>query len=398
MTPEEASVLQGIGTDVVQNFVAITNETFLLIMVVKAGFVLMSKERRRARAYQLTMAAIILMFIIALILWTLDLANFITEAKVTLIQNPTEDIQSKLDSALDFVFRLAAAQDALYAYMSLLGDAIIIYRVWTIKAYYSAWVLVIPCSLLFGSLVATILLTFCVAQIGSDIILGNFVKPAFCRNVQTVTYALPMATTAVSTFLLALTTWKYSKSIMRNSATSGSGSNKRNRSQGERVLILLVESGMLYLLFFVIQVVEDSPRVHDWVDANNGVSFAFKLYQYCSSVIVVRLNFLLPQSCPYNEYLQGMYPTILVVLAHSKHAVIDGTSGSSPSRSVGGRMNITNQTSSSTTWHRHSQALQVHVTTKRAEEIELPTVIPIRATNSRGEGVLGETSKYSEAF
>lgn len=30
MTPEETSVLQGIGTDVVQGFVAITNETFLL--------------------------------------------------------------------------------------------------------------------------------------------------------------------------------------------------------------------------------------------------------------------------------------------------------------------------------------------------------------------------------
>lgn len=30
MTPEETGVLQSIGTDVVQGFVAITNETFLL--------------------------------------------------------------------------------------------------------------------------------------------------------------------------------------------------------------------------------------------------------------------------------------------------------------------------------------------------------------------------------
>ncbi|KAJ7500283.1 hypothetical protein B0H11DRAFT_2380371 [Mycena galericulata] len=365
MTPEEASVLQGIGNDMVHNFVAIMNETFLLtiyaVLVIKAGFVLLSKERRRTGAYLLTMAAILTMFVIAVVLWTLDLANFITEAKVTLVENPNEPIDTKYGNALDFIFRLASAQDALYAYMSLLGDAIIIHRVWMIKAYYRPWVLLLPCGLLFGSLVATVMLTYCVAAIGSDIILGNFEKPAFCRNVQIVTYVMPMVTTAVATTLLVLMTWKYRKSIMRSSAlSSGSnGARKSNRSQGERVLILLVESGLFYLLFFVIQVVEDSPRVKNWVDNNAGVSFAFQLYQYCSSVIV------------------GMYPTIIVVLAHSKHAVIDGASTSSPSRMA--RMNMSNPTAS-TTWPTST----FQIGTKRADEIELDAVLPVDEAGKSG--------------
>ncbi|KAJ7717247.1 hypothetical protein DFH07DRAFT_1068245 [Mycena maculata] len=356
---EEISVLQEIGTDVVHNFVAIMNETFLLtiyaVLVIKAGFVLLSKERRGIRAYMLTMAALFTMFIIAVVLWTLDLTNFISEAKITLLENPDEDLGIKYGNALSFVFRLAAAQDALYAYMSLMGDAIIIHRVWMLKAYYRPWVFFIPCAFLFGSLVATLMLTYCVAQIGSDIILGNFEKPAFCRNVQTVTYAMPCATTAIATILLGLTTWKYRNSIMRNSATSSSGTRKTTRSQGERILVLLVESGLLYLLFFVIQVVEDSPRVHAWIDTQTGVSFAFTLYQYCSSVIV------------------GMYPTIIVVLAHSKRAVLDQSasvsSGSAPSRLA--RLNMSNQTSSTNTWPTST----FQIGTKRADEIELDAVL-----------------------
>jgi hypothetical protein len=36
-----------------------------------------------------------------------------------------------------------------------------------------------------------------------------------------------------------------------------------------------------------IQVVGVIPKVHDWVLTQRGVSFAFTMFSYCSSVIVV---------------------------------------------------------------------------------------------------------------
>lgn len=63
------------------------------------------------------MVAIVTMFIIAVVLWTLDLSNFIMEAKITLTETSDDPIDVKYGNALDFIFRLAAAQDALYAYM-----------------------------------------------------------------------------------------------------------------------------------------------------------------------------------------------------------------------------------------------------------------------------------------
>ncbi|KAJ7814299.1 hypothetical protein B0H13DRAFT_1664850, partial [Mycena leptocephala] len=301
--------------------------------------------RRASKVYVLPMAAILTMFVIALVLWTLDVVKFIVETKITLVEDSDDTIEDKYERALAFIFRLAAAEDALYAYMALLGDAIIIYRVWMLKAYYRLWVFFIP--------FATLMLTYCVAIAGSEIILGNFENPAFCRNVQMVTYAMPLATTTVATILLGITTWSdsflYNWPLSRhNVCTSSDLTNKSRRREGERILLLLVESGFLYFLFFAIQVVEDIPQVHSWIETQTGVSFAFMMYAYCSSVIV------------------GIYPTILIVLAHSKRGVIDGAVART-------RIQMSNQTMSTIL-----PTFQVDVET-RVDEIELNHVLSPRA-------------------
>lgn len=78
---------------------------------------LRTKERRRTKAHLIILAAILTIFFTALVLWTLDLANVIMEPKITLLENLDQPIDAKLDNAYSFVFRLAAAQAALYAYM-----------------------------------------------------------------------------------------------------------------------------------------------------------------------------------------------------------------------------------------------------------------------------------------
>lgn len=88
-----------------------------------------------------------------------------------------------------------------------------------------------------------------------------------------------------------------------------------------------------------IQVIEDVPQVHGWIESHTGLSFAFTMYSYCSSVIVVR-----DYTCSENFYTliiycQGIYPTIIVLLAHSRPTTRDG--GSAPtSSSRMTRMNV----------------------------------------------------------
>ncbi|KAJ7282304.1 hypothetical protein C8J57DRAFT_44312 [Mycena rebaudengoi] len=378
MSPDEIATLQGIGIDVVHGFVAITNETILLtlyaVLVIKAGFVLLTKERRRTKVHLMILAAILTMFFIALVLWTLDLANFIMEPKITLLENLDQPIDAKLDDAYSFVFRLVAAIAALYAYMSLLGDAIIIHRVWVIKAYHRLWIFFIPCAFLLGSFVATLLLTYCVAVTGSDIVLGAFENPAFCKNVQIVTYVMPCATTLITTILISGTAWKYRKStavLRKNNIMRSSASTKKTRSQAERILILLLESGLLYFLFFAIQAIDEIPSVHDWIKTQAGVSFAITMLQYCSSVIV------------------GIYPTAIVVLANSKHTVVDGAT----SISTGSHTHIGNESS-----RRSSRTWPIPPTgTKRAEEIEIGSMLDAQGDNDAIVEV-GKQPEYAKTW
>ncbi|KAJ7067541.1 hypothetical protein C8F01DRAFT_1365593, partial [Mycena amicta] len=318
MTPDEVAVLQGVGRDWVHGFIAISHHTFWMTvyaaLVIKASFLLFRKDRHNLRTYIFFSLALFTMFAIAFVLWTLDLTTFILEGKLVLMQlQPGDSISDKLASANKRIFNIISALDALYAYMSLLGDAIIIHRVRVLGRYYNPWIFLIPCGLLLGSTVATVLLTYCVAVAGSEIVLGSFEKPAFCKNVQEATYIMPMVTTAVTTLMIGHTAWKH-RSVVAPLYSSGSSSTnsftKKQPSQVQRILMLLVESGFFYFLFFLIQVIGDIPIVEDTINSNTTLTILMMMFDYSSSTFV------------------GIYPTMIIILAHSKHAVIDRAAGS----------------------------------------------------------------------
>ncbi|KAJ7767667.1 hypothetical protein B0H16DRAFT_1520340, partial [Mycena metata] len=344
MTPNEVSVLQGVGRDWVHGFIAISHHTFWITvyaaLVISASFILFRKDRRNLRTYIFFSLAIYTMFAIAFILWTLDLTTFILEGKLVLMQlQPGDSISDKLASANKRIFSVISAQDALYAYMSLLGDAIIIHRVRILGRYYNPWIFLIPCGLLLGSTIATVLLTYCVAVAGSEIVLGSFEKPAFCKNVQEVTYIMPMVTTAVTTLMIGHTAWKHRSIVAPHHSTGSSSasiSTKKQRSQVERILIVLVESGFFYFLFFLIQVIGDIPIVEDTINSSTTLTILMMMFDYSSSTFV------------------GVYPTMIVILAHSKHAVMDeatmrtdGSVGQMSSIRIG-RFQVSNAGSEST--------------------------------------------------
>ncbi|KAK7039490.1 hypothetical protein R3P38DRAFT_3467504 [Favolaschia claudopus] len=338
MTPDEINTLRSIGLDLIRSYVATTNETILLTiygaLVLKATFVLLRREMRISSL--ITLLAILLMFTICLVLWALDLADFIAEGR--------------LANARSFIFPNIAAIDALYSYLSLMGDGIIIWRVWNLKSYYRPWVILIPIALLFGSLIATLMLTYCVGRLGDSIVFGTFEKPAFCRNVQTATYAMALATTATATILIGFTTWNFRNSIrplLSGHPVIVGETRRRRRSPVENVLLLLIESGILYFLFFAIQVVGVIPRVHNWVSTKPGVSFAFTMFSYASSIIV------------------GIYPTAVVVLAHLQTSVLDDAANTEATSTL--RIGGQHTSATSDTWPTIQHA------TKPENEIELNT-------------------------
>ena len=161
--------------------------------------------------------------------------------------------------------------------------------IWRVYAFYpdrkERWILAIPIALLVSSIgelefslacvvdsscitVATsCLISFCVAELVKDPSIGNFDNPPFCKHVQLSMYCTTLATTGVATFLICYKTWSaiytdqsysilivvscrhYRRTIGRHLQSSST------KTRGEKIMIILVESGILYFLFFVSRVV-----------------------------------------------------------------------------------------------------------------------------------------------
>ncbi|KAG6916818.1 hypothetical protein DXG01_005200 [Tephrocybe rancida] len=94
------------------------------------------------------------MFAMALVMWGFDVTNFVREVQTTLIRDPDLPMSAKYASAVQMTFSLVAPLDLLYAYMSILGDGIVVWRVYALWRHTKqAWVVLMPLALLFGSLV-----------------------------------------------------------------------------------------------------------------------------------------------------------------------------------------------------------------------------------------------------
>ncbi|KAG5730268.1 hypothetical protein E4T56_gene10558 [Termitomyces sp. T112] len=295
------NTLLAIGHDLLRSFAGTVVETFFLaiytVFVILASRVLIRKAPSRVSI--ITLLAVLLMYIMALVMWAFDVANFVHQVQIPLMSNPDQHIDKKYHMSQQKVFSLIAPLDLLYSYMALLGDSIVVWRVFVLWGQSRRrWVVVLPLALLVGSLITSILLTFCVARLGTAIINGGFEDPAFCKNAQMASYVTPTATTTVATILIAWKSWEHRRAMPIISTP-----NSLQSSKTTGVLLMLVESGVLYFLFFLTIVIGNTSPIQN----NSRLSFAFFVYTYSTSVVV------------------GLYPTLVIFLSHYQFSTHHGS-------------------------------------------------------------------------
>ncbi|KAI0691360.1 hypothetical protein C8T65DRAFT_745483 [Cerioporus squamosus] len=239
------------------------------------------------------------MFGLALALWMIDIHMVVSEVQMTLLSDSTDSLASLYAAAKSHNLRFAAVENILYAYMTVIGDGVIIWRVYAFWSYGKEKLFVLlPIVSLVGSITTSLMLTYCAVHSGDGIVLGSFQNPPFCRNIQTASYAMSLATTTVATALIAYKTWQH-----RRMYIDAFGKQSR-RTRTQNVMFMLIETGILYMLFFLVQVVLSTKSLNESISKSPVGSFAVTMYQYSTSTIV------------------GSYPTVIVVLVNSKHSVL----------------------------------------------------------------------------
>ncbi|KAI0033006.1 hypothetical protein K488DRAFT_16078, partial [Vararia minispora EC-137] len=299
LSAADSLTLKTTGQDIIRTFVAIVVETFLYAtygcLVIVAARPLLKATRRTTLAL---FGIVVTMFMLDTVLWIFDIHDLILEVSAVMTSSKDNSLQDRYRSATDAsLFPLAPI---FYTFMTVFGDIIIIWRVFAFwMGPRERWLLSIPLSVLTASIVTLFMIIDCSVRSKGQLLLGNFDSGAYCQHVQNASYLANTLTTLVSTIMISFKTWEYRRTI-KTSLTDAS-------SRVERVMIILVESGILYFLFFLEVFISSLGDITQRQAATPSLAFASTVYIYASSHIV------------------GIYPTIIVILVHYQKSYIDTT-------------------------------------------------------------------------
>ncbi|KAL1682758.1 hypothetical protein EV122DRAFT_203130 [Schizophyllum commune] len=246
-----------------------------------AACAMLARQDNRSRAVTVAIAGLFLSSLVGVVL----------NMMFYLVQIPT--FGWDLDSIWDLLVRMNVAIASTYRFNYFVSDAIVVWRAWVLwpNSRIAKGAL---CVCLAGSLVGVIV--ECVWTV-EDLVEG---EPA----IRTLMMTVPLlATNVVATVLVGIQVWIYRRDI------KGSFGPVTKTTRVEKVLLLLVESGLVYCLIWVIYLVINLTEGPNTLMAYGVISTAY-------------------------HTIAGIYPTLIVLAVAMQRTSMHTTFGAQPTLSI----------------------------------------------------------------
>ncbi|KAJ7447320.1 hypothetical protein B0H11DRAFT_2199204 [Mycena galericulata] len=196
---------------------------------------------------------------------------------------------------------LGTPMEALFMFNMVIGDSVIIWRAWVLHQR-TIWVVSIPCLMLLMSFIFSVIDIICLtdagwADSGESAIAGG---GGICGHAELTAWAFSLLTNIICT------------TQHRKSMKSLNILGNPRRMSTDKILSILVESGFVYCLFLLTQLILffDVPRD--------------------TPLIYVYLMF-----AGMGDQISGMYPTLIIVIVNLHHTIWEEESASSRTRPRG---------------------------------------------------------------
>ncbi|KAI0812254.1 hypothetical protein BC629DRAFT_927450 [Irpex lacteus] len=286
---DDLAILHSLGVSTIRGFVCCLVSTWVVglytWLVVKCGFILLHKDRRHNRIAIFTWTIVITMYLIKLTLWTIDARNVISDLNIYLVQSNDFSLAERKLRASQTSTKLSVVEDVLYAFQVVLGDTIVLWRVYAFwHTGVELWVMILPTAAYLASITCAFLVAYCAAQ-STDLEFGAFTNPYFCRKIQHTSYWLQFVMACVATTLIGYKTWRY-----RRMVKTLIGKETTWRSPVSKAMLIMLDTGLIYALFFLAEAILGVVDIPKWVNGHPARAFALQIYQYQTSSIVVRLS------------------------------------------------------------------------------------------------------------
>ncbi|CAK5271307.1 unnamed protein product [Mycena citricolor] len=267
------------------------------------------RKGMRSRGSYIMLAVVIYLYATSLTLWALNVTSlFQTTRALLMIEDQTASVNDRINLANEKLMVLGNPMEALFMFNMVVGDAVVIWRAWVL--YHGRWWIVgMPCLMLLLSLGFNITDIVCLTHAGFSTNTSIAGVGDICPHAELMSWAFSLGTNFICTVLIATKAWTHRRSTRNLHSTASSGNRPRRTLSTDKVLALLVESGFIYCLFWLTQLILffDIPRS----------SPAIYVYELFAGM---------------GDQISGLYPTLIIVIVNFHRTIWDSDDGASRNR------------------------------------------------------------------
>ncbi|KAJ7698046.1 hypothetical protein B0H17DRAFT_906689, partial [Mycena rosella] len=214
---------------------------------------------------------------------------------------PDLGLLDRLDlSDLD-VELLGTPMESLFMFNMIVGDSVVIWRAWVLYPR-APWVVAVPCLMLVMSFIFTVIDVLCLTSDGSTSQTAIAAGGPVCEKAELISWAFSFITNATCTIIITFKAWyvNFLRSQHRKATKELETAISSGKTVANRILSLLVESGFIYCLFWLTQLIL-------FFDISRATPIFF-VYELFSGM---------------GDQISGMYPTLIIVIVNLHQTIWD---------------------------------------------------------------------------
>jgi len=303
LSDADAQSLYDFGLDITQDAIGVIWETIFMsaygVFFVVAVYSIFRKGFKRRSSIPM-LCVVVYLYASSLTLWALNVTFFFKSAHALLMDYPTMSLPDRRNQANEEIASLGTPMEALFMFNMVVGDTVVIWRAWVLYQR-TLWVVSIPCVMLLMSFIFSVIDLTCLTGAGWSNQTAIASGGAVCAHAELTSWAFSFVTNATCTILIGYKAWHHRRS-MKSLGVIG---NPRRMST-DKVLSILVESGFIYCLFWLTQLI-----LFFDISREKPIIYVYELF------------------ASMGDQISGMYPTLIIVIVN-----LHGTIWEPPSTSV----------------------------------------------------------------
>ncbi|KAG7087411.1 hypothetical protein E1B28_013379 [Marasmius oreades] len=241
-------------------------------------------------ARMVLLAAMIVLFILSTTYLCCTFSFFIIGIRMILVESPGSVPVLKKDAAYLAKYHLLGSMGTVtFPIATVIGDSIVIWRAWALSGG-NKKVMFLPIMLLLA--LTTMAFSYVACNVEENY--PSKLSPS-CKARYTTTYALSMLTNVAGTAVIGYQTWSYRRAVKKYLQ------NCRHQARAEKILVILLESGVIYTTLWIIELATlASPSKSAFINQAFRQTFSAAACQ-----------------------LVGIYPTLIIVLVFLRRSLWD---------------------------------------------------------------------------